>query len=63
MNLNKTKKLKEIKQDKHISSFTQPINKLANNISQVSENEDSFYWVRITFANDVSEKYLVLTQS
>lgn len=63
MNLNKTKKLKEIKQDKHINSFTQPINKLTNNISQVSENEDSFYWVRITFANDVSEKYLVLTQS
>ena len=63
MDLNKTKKLKEIKQDKQISSFTQPINKLTNNISQVSENEDSFYWVRITFANDVSEKYLVLTQS
>lgn len=63
MDLNKTKRLKEIKQDKHISSFTQLINKLTNNISQVSENEDSFYWVRITFANDVSEKYLVLTQS
>lgn len=43
MDLNKTKKLKEIKQDKQISSFTQPINKLTNNISQVSENEDSFY--------------------